>query len=171
MTKYRVHVFIIFKGDYIKRNFRWIRLNPETTWSAELKIKGSKNLPLRRKEKSKGRVLEGVTWCQPPGQVRIRSGHSEGEAQRDTKIATDQAQRGIKKFVQSQDGGAEGGREGGRGRDGGLQQYRDPWTSLPAHLYPPAYALTFSFAPARPTCSPGSAHINDTLVSIVTRGE
>ena len=67
---------IIFKRDYKKKNFSMSRLNPETTWSAELKIKGSKNWPLRRKEKSKqtltgikGRVLARVTWCHPPGQA------------------------------------------------------------------------------------------------------
>lgn len=32
-------LIIIFKRDYKKRTFRWITLNPETTWRAELKIK------------------------------------------------------------------------------------------------------------------------------------
>lgn len=90
MTKYHVHFFDyrFQKGLGKKKNFRWIRLNPETTRSAELKIKGSKNWPLRRKEKSKqtltgikGQVLERVTRCQPsrPGPdkqpLTVRVGH------------------------------------------------------------------------------------------------
>ena len=74
MTKYHVPSFDYHFQKRLKkkRTFRWSRLNPETTWSAELKIKGSKNWPLRRKEKSKqtltgikGRVLARVTWCHP----------------------------------------------------------------------------------------------------------
>lgn len=63
--------------------------------------------------------------------------HSEGEAQSDTKIATAAAQRGIKKFVQSQD--REERREEGRGQDGVLPAASGPVDFfLPAHLYPPA---------------------------------
>lgn len=60
MTKYHVPSFDyhfqkgLLKKKKKKRTFQWIRLNPETTWSAELKIKGSKNWPLRRKEDRTG---------------------------------------------------------------------------------------------------------------------
>lgn len=169
-------LIIIFKKDYNKkkRTFGWIRLNPETTWSAELKIKGSKNWPLRRQEKSKqtltgikGRVPVRVTWCRPPGQAGLGAADSAGGAQSGTKIATALTQRGIKKFVKSQERGRRRRREGGG---------RTVLTAVAgaAHFFrrgalPPAGRIADFQLCA--DMFPSSAHINDTLVSIVTKGE
>jgi hypothetical protein len=70
-------LIIIFKRNYKKRTFGWIRLNPETTWSAELKIKGSKKHPREGKEREikahysgmEGQILARGTWCHSPGQA------------------------------------------------------------------------------------------------------
>lgn len=146
-------MIIIFKRDYKKRTFRWIRLNPETTRSAELKIKRSKNWPLRRKEKSK-QTLDGNQGTSPgegdmvspsrPG--RIRSGRQCGWGTELRKNSHSFSPEGNQEICPK-----PGERERSERDGGGRTAAGEPRTLTPAPFYPAAQSLTLSCAR---TCSP-----------------
>lgn len=116
----------------------------------------------------KGRVLVRVTWCHPPGQAGLVAIDSMGGAQSGTKIATAFSPEGNKEICQKP-GEREVEMEGERGQHCVLTAVSGAADFSHHRTFPPAGTIADFQLCA--DMFPSSAHINDTLVSIVTAGE